>query len=127
MARRDELIELIGNEIVNSRRLESLDWRTAVIVFDIGEGVVSNSGFAYLDERIVPIVASGAIVDDYVRELRDEIKLSDKAPFIQMLVQLRRSDGKMRVDFEYDDPSRWSIRPSKLVEMREALRPQFEN
>lgn len=96
------------------------------IVFDLSENSVSNSGFTYLEDKIMPVVASGSAAGDYVRRLRDALKLPGKTPFAQMLVQIRR-DGQFRVDFEYDNPSRWRIGPANLDHMREALRPQSED
>jgi len=121
------LIGLICGEVVKSRNLVGLDWQAVTIVFDIGAGSVSNSGFAYLADDIIPVVSTGGTVGDYVRALRDEIKLADQRPFIQMLVQIRRSDGKIRADFEYEDSSRWGIDPTNLPQMRERLRPTFSD
>ncbi len=127
MTKRDDLIALICGEIMNSSRLRNIDWKMVTIVFDIGVGSVANSGFAYLEEKVVAVSASGSAVGDYVRVLRDELKLPDKGPFVQMLVQIRRSDGKIRADFEYEDRSRWRISPANLAGMREALRPKFDD
>jgi predicted metal-dependent peptidase len=97
------------------------------IVFDISAGCVSNSGFAYLEEKVVAVCASGSVVDDYVRALCDEIMLPDKGAFVQMMVQIRRSDGRMHVEFEYKDRSRWRIDPISIIGMREAFRPKFDD
>ena len=36
----------------------------------------------------------------------------------------RLDTGKIAVDFEYEDPSRWAITPTNVRQMAEQLRPQ---
>ena len=126
MTKRSDLVSEICSEIMDTEDLQDVDWQAVTIVYDVGEGVVENSGFAYLDEEIVPFSVPSVTASDYVEVLQEEIKLPDKGPFIQMLIQIRRADGKIRAEFEYEDRSRWRIGPSNYIEMREALRPNFE-
>jgi hypothetical protein len=36
-----------------------------------------------------------------------------------------KETGRINIDFEFDDPDRQAIKPAKLKQTREALRPQF--
>ena len=33
---------------------------------------------------------------------------------------------RFKIDFEFDDPTRWAITPNNMFEMREKLRPKFD-
>lgn len=121
----EELVGLVCDAIRASDKLVGLDWESISIVFDLGVGSVSNSGFAYLTDKVIPVAATGSLVGDYVRALRDALKQPDQPGFAEMLVQIRRRDGCLHVDFEYDNPKRWRIGPANFVQMREALRPVF--
>lgn len=124
LEKNNALIEQIGQEIINSEKLATLDWKSVSIVFDIGHASIANSGFAYLDDKIVPTSVGGPRVSDYVRALRDGMSRLGKGAPVQMLVQISH-EGKFKIDFEYDDPSRWRIGPANLDQMQEMLRPQF--
>ncbi|GAP73866.1 hypothetical protein W04_0377 [Pseudoalteromonas sp. SW0106-04] len=34
--------------------------------------------------------------------------------------------GRFKIDFEFEDKSRWEIHPGNMMEMREELRPHFD-
>lgn len=126
MDRRDELIQLIGEEIYNSEKVSQRDWESLSLVFDLSSSSVSNSGFLYQNGSIVPISVRSFRLAEYVQELHEVTEVDGKERWKQCLVQIRKKDGAIKLDFEYNDADRWSITPANRLEMRESLRPNFE-
>lgn len=119
---RDELVNLISscNKAVNN------PWDELVFVFDIGTGVVSNSGFLYHNEKSRP--ASARISDEpltimnKVLELKAAIESLQKRAVKQVVIQLSSAgDSKMEV---YDE-IKLRFTPPKLASLREQLKPNF--
>lgn len=126
----DALIQEIGNLISRCDDALKKDWDSLSVVFDISEGVVSNSGFMYNTSKVLPM-SSGIdgepmAVTNRVSEFQAAVdeKLGQK--FKQLLVQMERESGRIKIDFEFDDPKRWNMGPSNYIRMREELRPRFD-
>lgn len=118
------LVTHLAHEVFRSDRLDTRDWTSVSLVFDLANGPVSNGGFAYCDDDVVPTRVSGPGVDECVRLLRDDVARLGRGAPVQILVQLHR-DGQFKIDFEFEDPSRWRVGSAELDRMREALRPRF--
>jgi len=92
------------------------------------QGAFSQSGYLYLNESIKPFIATS---DDRLamrhisKGLSESIKAESNSNVVQILVQIRQSDLKIKIDFEYEDRSRWSITPKNMKQMKEELRPKF--
>jgi len=120
-----ELAELV---LRCKRVTETEDWDALAFVFDIADGHMANSGFLYIDDKIVP--ASARITDDLmaldnkILEFREAIFNACGHKFVQLLIQMN-SAGKIHIDFEFDNPKRWNMGPANYRAMREQLRPVF--
>jgi len=130
MSRKDELIQELASLILQSEDLLDNQWDLATIVFDVAAGAVSNSGFKYTKSEIEPIIAEVpddiVLLDDKLVEFQNEIINSFGHSFVQLLIQFDRKNNKVKLDFEFDNPSRWSITPANLKRIREELRPKFD-
>jgi hypothetical protein len=127
----NNLITDIGNLVLQSEDLITTDWDSVSIVFDAGEGHVANSGFIYKDEKIIPAIADiedkPLILRDKILEIREAIFNSSGYKFSQLLVQVEKKTCRIKIDFEFDKPNRWTILPAKLKEIGEVLRPKFDD
>lgn len=127
MDRKTELVVLICREIAGCSDLEPIDWDTVSLVIEVEEEAVSNKGFAYLaDAGIKPFSVRSRQFYDYCRELPAVMQVVGEEPWKECLVQIRRADGEIKIDFNYDQAPRWAITPRTLVRMREELRPVFD-
>ena len=65
-------------------------------------------------------------IDNKIREFQSALKEKYGKKFKQLLVQMEKESGRIKIDFEFDDPKRWNMGPSNYIKMREALRPDFD-
>ncbi|WP_370981209.1 hypothetical protein [Agaribacterium sp. ZY112] len=125
----NEYINEIGELVLRCRKVVQNEWDVLALVFDTAEGHTANSGFLYYGDKIRPISAGidgePLLLDLKIEQLRKKIAEDCGAKFKQVFIQMEKKSGKIKVDFEFEDSSRWRIVPSKLKEMREALRPKF--
>jgi hypothetical protein len=126
----DELIQDIGNLILKSEDLAESNWDFTSIVFDVSEGNIANSGFKYQDKRVSPIIAdieeNPLAIDNKVYAFQAAVENKFGHKFKQLLIQIEKETGRIKIDFEFDNANRWTIVPSRLKEMREELRPKFD-
>ena len=126
----DDIIQDIAQLVRRCDKAVQKEWERLSVVFDIGEGHTANSGFLYIGEKIVPMSAGidqePMAIDNKIREFQSAVEEKFGHKFKQLLVQMERESGRIKIDFEFDDPKRWNMGPSNYIKMREELRPQFD-
>ncbi len=65
------------------------------------------------------------LLENKIIELQEQVYKQCGHKFKQLLIQTEKQTGRIKIDFEFDDPERWAIKPAKLKELRENLRPDF--
>ena len=127
---KDETLIEIAGLFLRCKKVEENPWTEFVFVFEFGEGHISNSGFLYNGEKVRPATASiedeQLLLDNTLEQLREEIYQQCGDKFNQLLFQMENETKRFKIDFEFDDPKRWTITPSNMFEMREKLRPKFD-
>lgn len=127
----DKYILEIGTLILRCEDVVEEDWDFLTFVFDVGEGVISNSGFIYSGSEIIPasaeIESEPLLLDNKIEGLRSKIYDQCNKEFKQILIQMESNTNRIKIDFEFDDESRWSITPANLRQIREELKPNFDN
>lgn len=125
----DQLIQEVGQEVLKAELLEEFEWNTLTLVVEVGDGYFSDSGFLYCDDDIEPFDAESddpLALRNIVIKLRDALHQSSGQYFKQLLIQIEKKSGRLKIDFEFDNASRWSITPANLRVMRDQLRPDFD-
>jgi len=123
-----DILEL-GELVLRCKKIIDNEWDCLAVVYDTGEGHIANSGFIYKDEVVSPVTTkienSPLLLGDKILAFREKIYEECGHKFKQLLIQMESETNRIKIDFEFDDPERWSIKPAKLKEMREKLRPSF--
>ncbi len=126
----DKNIFELGELVFSCKKVIENEWDLLAVVYDAGEGYTANSGFLYKKDKIRPISLSiennPLLLDDKILEFRQKIYERCGQKFKQLLIQIEKENGRIKIEFEFDDSSRWTIKPAKLKEIREALKPQFD-
>lgn len=126
----DHYIIEIGEMVLQSDKPKEHNWKLISIVYDVSDTHTANSGFSYTDERIIPtgigIDSEPMKVANKIREFRDAMAEQTGKKFKQLLIQMERETGRIKIDFDFDKGNKWTIVPSRLKEMREELRPKFD-
>ncbi|WP_022945452.1 hypothetical protein [Pseudoalteromonas ruthenica] len=125
-----ERLQYIADLFLRCNKVGQNPWTELAFVFEFSEGHVANSGFLYNGEAVRPASASieeePLLLRDTLREFREEVYEQCDWRFIKMLFQMESETGRFKIDFEFEDKSRWEIHPGNMMEMREQLRPHFD-
>lgn len=122
--RATNLIHEIGALVVGSETLRARDWAGVSAVAILGDGSAQMSAYSYdAAGKPTPGHLDRALFDKF-DELRDAMRGPGKRPWLTALVQIKRADGSINIDFDYDDAMRWKVTPMNLLTMPEALRPK---
>jgi hypothetical protein len=122
--RATELVHEIGAMIVAAQERDDGDWDAIAATAIVEGGVVQISGF-YYDDGAKPKAArlgSSALADRF-EALSVAMQKPDGGRWVTALVQVRRSSGRVTIDYDYADPARWKVTPANIATMPEALRP----
>lgn len=126
----NEKVLEIAKYILQCKKVIQNEWDELTFVFDVAEGHVANSGFLYNKDKVRPASASiedqPLLVRDKIVELRELVFKECGHKFKQLLFQMESKTNRFRIDFEFDDATRWAISPAKIKEMRVLLKPNFE-
>jgi hypothetical protein len=125
----DKYILEIGQLLLRCEDMVENEWDCVTIVYDVNEGHTANSGFLYMKNEVLPTSASikdePLLFSDKIVEFQEIIYEECGHKSKQLLIQMERETNRIKIDFEFDDASRWAIKPAKIKEMREILRPDF--
>jgi len=126
----DETLMEIAQLFLRCRKVKENPWTEFAFVFELGQGHISNSGFLYNEDKVRPATASieeeKLLLGDALMALREDIFKECGHKFNQLLFQMENETKRFKIDFEFDDPTRWAITPNNMFEMREKLRPKFD-
>lgn len=123
-----QLMGAIARAIVNSGRLQGVDWVEVSAIFAIDSDGDVNESYGYAYDAQGKAHAAAFLDDAVAREVkayREWLRQKDDKGIIKMLFQFNRNTRRVRADFEYDDPLRWQVTPRNLDAMIEALRPKL--
>ncbi len=120
----DALIHEIGTMIVQDEKYADRDWDGISVVGIYGEGATQISGYSY-DANGVPKAGTPRNKDLHyrLRDLHKAMADSGQGDWKTVLIQIRRADMNVKMDFEYENPLRWKVTPKNLKTMPAQLRP----
>ena len=126
MSAKDDLIHQLGSLLVGDTEVAADNWQPLALVGMVDAEQARLNGFCYdaagNDEPAAPRNFETLAV---LRKLRDEMAKADgKAPWKTCLVRIARANGKITVDFEYEDAHRWVISKSNLRQRADELKPR---
>ncbi|NTE89614.1 hypothetical protein [Agrobacterium rubi] len=127
MSENSELVEDLVGAIINSDQIERQNWQTFSLVIAFQDERVSETyGYSYdVEGDWEAFSVRPRLVNAEAGSYRDWLKQENDKAVIKMLVQFNRASSKFNVDFEYENPARWSVTPSNLNEITKELHPQL--
>lgn len=129
MAIDDIWFQELGSLIYQCEKVVSNDWDLLALVYDVSDTHTANSGFLYSSNKVRPFSASISgnplLLDEKVKLFREDVDTQFGKKFKQLLIQIDKQSGKIKIDFEFDDSSKWTITPKNMKEMRARLKPNL--
>lgn len=121
----DALVREVGALIAADSELGGGDWAGLSVVVIAQGGSTSISGYAYPESGAAKAVSPrGFTLHKRFRTLRDEMTKASGKDWATCLVQIRRPQMSVTIQFDYDDAMRWKVTPANLATMVERLRPR---
>ena len=130
MERKDELIHEIGKLIITDRRYvepephrKIRNWDALALVAHVEPGsgdphgyLGGMTGYVYEGDRWEARTPGDAfeLILDKLGELQALTKTPDGKTWQQCLIHITKPDYKINIQFEYDDPRRWSLKKVSL-------------
>ena len=122
-AEADQLIQEIGKIIVTSEKYQD-EWTSLAIVGNFKNGRRNQYGYVYTSDGDWEGRTSGIPTLKLMKRLNEVMAEATGKRWHRCLVQIKRADMDMNIQFEYDDPDRWSVSPATVERDALALKPE---
>lgn len=120
----EELTSAIKQALMRNAKTSSPEWDYAGYMFETKDGVSSGgTKFIFHNGARLPLDLERTdrrLVTDSFKKLREETPVDGDKYWIKCIAVLR-SDGDMKMLFEFDDWKRWKIGPSNAEHAYEIL------
>lgn len=100
----------VGELILEDSRYNEDDWQGIAIVVTFFQGSQRCSGYRYFEDGSFKAGSprrAGDLIDK-VEELREHMRENGEGAFAQCLIHITKPDYALRIQYEHDDPRRWS-------------------
>ena len=134
--RKDQLIHEVGNLIVSDEQYVNPEpdrklrnWDALALVATVMPGDEGITGYVYEGEKWeARIPKEDDELFDKLLELQELTKSPEGETWKQCLIHITKPDYKINIQFEYDDPRRWSLKKVSLdmADYANSLRPPSE-
>lgn len=121
----NSFINEVGRLIITDSAYAEPKWQIAAIIYNFADGRKNSYGYVfYGDGSWKAELPDDSFADQKkMLELQAAMERRTGKKWHHALLHVTRETGVMNITFEYDDPARWTINPSKLEESVNALRP----
>lgn len=114
-----QVIEL-GTLISSHPSYDGTDWSYIALVASFSGGRRSMFGYVFFAdghwEARVPRDPERTVMKAF-RRLHEQMEIEDGVVWLQCLLEITKAEHTITVDFEYNDPDRWSVTPANLQEV----------
>ncbi|QLY32853.1 immunity protein YezG family protein [Nocardia huaxiensis] len=117
----DALLLEVGSNILRDREFADdygkFRWEALSVVVRINDHAIWMNGYGYSDTgRWEARTPRSDDLKDKIRRLRAVMQKPGETAWQSCLIQLKRSDMALQIDFEYDDVDRWfDMMPRELM------------
>ncbi|MGQ4600446.1 hypothetical protein [Nocardia sp. R6R-6] len=118
----NDILMSICELIIRSYR--EIVWDALALVVNL-DGVASMYGYTYTDngDWSANLPASIGFLEK-MKEFRSATSVLGENDWKACLIQVKRDDMSLNVEYEYDDADRWCITPDNYEQRIEELRPK---
>ncbi|MGQ4615161.1 hypothetical protein [Nocardia sp. R7R-8] len=106
------------------RSYREVEWDSLALVANL-DGAASMYGYTYTDNgEFSANVPAGVGFLEKMKEFREATGVRGENDWKACLIQIKRADMSLNVEYEYDDADRWRVTPDNYAQRIEELRPQ---
>lgn len=125
----DDVSAGLIRSLIKNMSNASSDWESLAMILEFPDGKFNEAhGYAYSPGGVISAVASDpwAVVPAVDAYTDSHYEPGETLP-LKLLVQFDRTNGAYEVTFEDTDETRWKVTPRSYKELREELRPNFDD
>lgn len=115
-----------GAAIIRDPEYRDMDWDIIALVYNFLDGRQNAYGYIFMADgswkASLPKDEDDIILDKML-ELQSAMEQQTGKKWIKALVHINRQEQTVDMQFEYDDPGKWVIKPSDLEASVLALKP----
>jgi hypothetical protein len=122
---RNDLIVRLARVVAQDAGLMLNGWAHLVLISVVESGAVDVSGFCYTEDgRAVPVSPTDFALFDAIDALRQAMaEADDGRAWLAALFRIRRADGKLSAEFEYEQAARWAVTPANVQARAREFQP----
>ncbi|MBM7046362.1 hypothetical protein [Rhizobium lusitanum] len=128
MSENMELMGDIARAIVNSGKMQGVEWVEISIVVTVDESGEASEIFGYAyDEKgnYTAVAPKLREIEQPVAAYREWLRQDGDKGFRKILFQFNRVSRKVNADFEYENLGRWQVTPKNVDAIIAQLRPNL--
>lgn len=105
----DQLLQAVGNALVDDPGLAEAEWDSVVLVGHLGAGATSIYAYRFVGTRAHSVALQDFDLYDLLPALRAAMIDERSGPWKAVLVQITKPDLDIHVEFEHEDANRWHM------------------
>jgi hypothetical protein len=121
----NEILMQMGSMLLTDPKYQRREWKALSVVGVVVLGSVDITGFTYDNTgEATPGTPSDDNFIDLLKNFQAATKVDDKPVWKSVLIQIKKPDLEIKVQFEYENALRWKISPGNIDKMKIALMPE---
>jgi hypothetical protein len=123
----NDMILEIGSMILNDVNYADHDWNALALVGNFSYGQRRINGYQYFRDSSFVAEIPKCDVTYQLKQLREAMKSESGKEWHQCLIHITKPEMKINIQFEYDDPERWSLKKVSLdmSDYAQSLKPSM--
>ncbi|MEJ2612733.1 MAG: hypothetical protein P8179_22410 [Candidatus Thiodiazotropha sp.] len=113
----NDMIMEIGSMILSDTNYADHDWQALALVGNLSHGQRRINGYQYFRDGSFVAEIPECDVTYQLKQLREAIKSENGKEWHQCLIHIIKPEMKINIQFDYDDPKRWSPKDIKSLDM----------
>jgi hypothetical protein len=120
----NDILMQMGSMILSDPDYAGEGWVSLSVVGVVIGGSVNMTGFTYDGAGKATPATPGIDFIELLENFQAATKVDDKPVWKSVLIQIKKPDLEIKVQFEYENALRWKISPGNIDKMKIALMPE---
>jgi hypothetical protein len=120
----NDILMQMGAMLLAEPKYQKRDWISVSVVGIVIKGSVDMTGLTYDSKGEATPGTPGIDFIELLENFQAATKVDDKPVWKSVLIQIKKPDLEIKVQFEYENALRWKISPGNIDKMKIALMPE---
>jgi hypothetical protein len=120
----NDILMQMGSMLLADPKYQDREWMALSVVGVVIGGSVNMTGFTYDSKGEATPGTPGIDFIELLENFQAATKVDDKPVWKSVLIQIKKPDLEIKVQFEYENALRWKVTPGNIDKMKIALMPE---